>query len=125
MNSSFISGPTQTIDRILVPTDLSEVSAEALRFATLISSKTHSEVVSLHLMDAKKHYSIPDFRKEHLRIITDHIRPSIKEAIQHNPNIKFVRLQTTAAQEEIFQDITAYAEDEDFDLIIMGSHGLN
>ncbi|MBM3770595.1 MAG: universal stress protein [Acidimicrobiia bacterium] len=110
-----------TWNRILVPTDFSETSAEALRYGVELARERHAGLILLHVGDAASQIatefplgldaSLIDAERERiLKILTP------AEQIAVRP--EFVMCSGSPAEE-----IVRCAVDREVDLIVMGTHG--
>ncbi|MGK0386030.1 MAG: nucleotide-binding universal stress UspA family protein [Patiriisocius sp.] len=112
--------------RILVPTDFSSQAENALKVAVEIATKHDSEIFLLHSLDmpslirgVQNNASMPESlyfiklaEKNFATLLEkDYLGPiEIHEAIGHD---------------EIYNDINRTVEEQEIDLVIMGSHGAN
>jgi len=116
-----------SIQRVLFPTDFSEGAKRAFPQAAYLADWHDAELHILNVTgrhrhdyeDAKRHFPIPDETlAEWLR------RPHRSVSGANWPDLE--ALPTTQNQVESSEPperIVAYAEDEDIDLIVMGTHG--
>ncbi len=117
-----------TFERILFPTDFSELATSALGYAVELASKYEAQLHALHVVDDAYQYwsamgpeSIPvgpppedlldlgrtrmkAFEQEHLAELD---RPTVTHVTMGRP----------------FSEIIAYARAQNVDLIVMGTHG--
>jgi nucleotide-binding universal stress UspA family protein len=108
--------------RILVPTDFSETSAAALRYASALARRFAARVYLLHVAD------YPEISAEGDYPI------GIVETMQNAAHDRLRRLLTERDVEDLQPDyatriglpaeeIVQYAHDHGIDLIVMGTHG--
>ena len=111
-----------TIQRVLFPTDFSDGAREAFPQAAALA---HWHDAELHVMnvtgrhrhdyeDATKHFPIDD------ATLTDWLGPAASRALNLD-DLSIVQKQVESATPP--ERIVAYAEDEDIDTIVMGTHG--
>jgi nucleotide-binding universal stress UspA family protein len=110
------------LKRILVPHDFSETSTEAVRYAIALSRNFGARLYFLHV----GHDAVNQFEMEFPIGLEDALEDGVRERLlrlvtplenaELNPEFA-VRPGTPAAE------IVRYAEDEDIDLIVMGTHG--
>ncbi len=109
------------LKRILVPTDFSEYSAEAIGYACTLADKFKSELHLLHVLEV--HVSSTPVFGGGLAL-----NPRTKESNEAAENaLKRLVSERTAvratAEGPPFLEILRYAKDNDIDLIVMGTHG--
>jgi nucleotide-binding universal stress UspA family protein len=95
---------------ILVPTDFTKVSENALSHALLVAKTISADIHVVHILDNKKGISEAKFKLE-----------ALKEIVQKENG---VQINTIARLGNIFEDIDKVATEIDANLIIMGTHGL-
>jgi nucleotide-binding universal stress UspA family protein len=110
-------------DRILLPTDGSSGTTEALEHAITIADDQDATVHVLYVLD-KRHYMAASDDS------TDEIRRSLEEEAERALDEAQVRLEeegidcvTTSLEGVPHKKITDYASEEGMDLIVMGTHG--
>lgn len=106
-------------DKILLPTDGSNESKEAVNHAEELSEKFDAEVHILYVVDIAKQAGEPRVPTQ-----VESMRDSGEDIVDEVEN-KFENAYTeTAVKVGIpHQEINTYVEEEDIDLITMGSHG--
>lgn len=114
----------KTINKILVPTDLSEESTSALDYAFILAQNFGAEIYCVHVLDKNSiialntsYYAPGDFLEE----IEKHANVKIKELLK-----KYLKSDTRVFHEIIYglpyKEISDYAEKNKIDLIVMNSH---
>lgn len=110
-------------DDILLPTDGSGATTEALEHALSIAADKDATVHVLYVLD-KRHFMAAD------EATTAEVRRSLEEEATHALDDAQVRIEDegvnceTVSTEGIpHRTIVDYAEDEGMDLIVMGTHG--
>jgi len=110
-------------DRILLPTDGSSATTEALEHAVTIAADQDATVQVLYVLD-KRHYMAASEDS------TDEIRRSLEEEAERAVDDARVRLEEegidceTATLEGVpHKTITDFATEQAVDLIVMGTHG--
>jgi len=114
---------------ILVATDFSDISDEALRAAALYAKTFHSRVLVAHVFDPTPNvppvvWSRPDLLERSIRVeIEEAIRETLTaktaELLKEVPEVELSVIQHPSAGRAIVE----MAEDEGADLVILGSHG--
>ena len=110
--------------KILVPIDDADHSLRALEYAGIVASVFKAEVVALHLIDPKLFKSKKDFHLALNNFVDEQVRPKFKKAIQSNPAMTKIRLETRALQSEISEHILEFKDELEADFIVMSSQGL-
>jgi nucleotide-binding universal stress UspA family protein len=115
------------LHRILVPTDFSKYSQNALTYALAFADKFGADVYLLHVVQDLALF-IPD-----AVIATPPISPPIAQltsaarmALDHviqEMSIKNVKLHTEVREGTPFYEIIRFAKESNVDLIVMGTHG--
>lgn len=90
----------------------------------MLSSDQDVKVTALHLVDAHEYNSKEEYELELNKIKELELRPRLMEAVKINPSLSKIKLQVMPIQSDIDEDILDYAENNQIDFIIMGSHGL-
>ncbi|MGD8606224.1 MAG: universal stress protein [Myxococcales bacterium] len=114
---------------ILVATDFSEISDEALRTAALYAKSFHARVLVAHVFDPTPNippvvWSRPDLLERSIRVeIEDAIRETLSgktsEFLKGVPEVELSVIQHPSPGRALVE----LAEDEHVDLMILGSHG--
>jgi nucleotide-binding universal stress UspA family protein len=109
------------LKRILAPTDFSEYSGEAMRYACGLAEKFDAELHLLHVLEMHAS-STPVFAGG--LALTPHVQESHEAAekalLQVANDRKAIRATAVGPP---FLEILRYAKDNDIDLIVMGTHG--
>jgi nucleotide-binding universal stress UspA family protein len=113
----------QTNNHILVPTDFSEVANNALNHAVAVAKAYKNGIVLLNIIDEGFLGGLfssgqKDLVKEAVENRLDKLATQIRST--HNLEIS-TRIETG----RVYKTISQIANDENFDSIIMGSHGAN
>ena len=115
------------IKRILVPTDFSEPSQDALAYAKGLASAFGSSLHVLHVLeDLAAHAwttevyvaALPGVHEEMERQATERLGELLSEEEKRKYDAKLV-LRTGSA----FVEVVRHAREEGIDLIVMGTHG--
>lgn len=110
--------------KILVATDASEYSRQALRSALELARKFHSEVELLIVMDKQRAYAV-NLLDEHVNWL-EQIEQGGELAIRatlEGIDISDVTLTKKIVQGKPANMILQEIENENIDLVVMGSHG--
>lgn len=115
-------------ERILCPTDFSQNAELALEYACYIAGQNHSELHLLHVLPditaAMSLYGdlvfvMPD---EWVSTMDKHSNEQLATLPQHKPDAMGDVIRRTS-QGETATEIVNYANDNNIDLIVMGTHG--
>lgn len=115
------------LHRILVPTDFSKHSQNALKYAAAFVDKFGAQLHLLHVVQDLAIF-IPDMVTvappitPSLEQMTSAVRAAFERLIQENHLEKFT-IQREVRQGNPFYEIVRYAKEADVDLIVMGTHG--
>jgi len=115
-----------TYERILVPTDFSEISLTALDHARFLAERFSSTLHLLHVLedplaglDLTEGYSLPnDFLKQ----LKDRAAARLADLIAPNERVGF-HVQWTVREGSPFVEIVRYAREQNVGLIVLGTHG--
>ena len=111
--------------RILVPTDFSEHAEDALKVAAKIAKKNDSEIIILHMLELPHQMndailggtSIPEtmlFMKKANEMLDE---------ISSKPYLEGIQVTEIVKMDKPIHGITQVSQDNEIDLIVMGSHG--
>lgn len=107
--------------QILVPTDLSEISANALNYAKAIAKRHASRIVLLHVGQPVRHIAIPQ---------GGWVEEQVKERVEEEASALVAELRgegykvnAVTRYGQIVHEILALAKSDDADLIVVGTHG--
>jgi len=112
---------------ILFPTDFSETSQEAARYAISFAREFKAKVFVLHVVNEKifteglnmpRVVSIEELERE----MTEEARKRLKTLVPAE-EAEGLDWETVIRQGEPFIEIIRFAKDQDVDLIVIGTHG--
>ncbi|HKU38266.1 MAG TPA: universal stress protein [Polyangiales bacterium] len=114
------------IQRILVPTDFSAHSTEALRFAADLARRYEASLDLLHVFQTTTHalpegYVLPS--AEELERIVQAFQQSLDAAKRTAIECGASNVETVLLQGWISEEIPRFAKERGCDLIVMGTHG--
>jgi len=116
-----------TIQRILVPTDFSEASEEALKYAKEFARAFSAELHLMHVLeDLAAHAWTTEVYVAALPGVHDEMERQAKdrlEAMLSPDERQALRAQLILRVGSPFVEVVRYARDEKMDLIVMGTHG--
>ena len=120
--------------KILCPTDFSEPSYKALKTANDLAMQFSSELILIHIITPMQIFpSAPGFAPgqpaaggyitaEMTEEIREHAQKSLEMAIEDKISPE-VKVQKVVFQGNPAEGITSYAEENDIDVIVIGTHG--
>ncbi|MCK5236336.1 MAG: universal stress protein [Deltaproteobacteria bacterium] len=111
---------------MLVPTDFTDASIEAVKQAHELAKQFKSTVHLVHVINTKSeaagfyqpHMSFNNIDKEYQAKASDYIK---KFALKHLKGLK--NLKTAVLKGEPYKQIIKYANDNTVDSIVIGTHG--
>jgi nucleotide-binding universal stress UspA family protein len=111
---------------ILFPTDFSETSQEAARYAISFAREFKAKVFVLHVVNEKiftessmpRVVSVEELERE----LTEEARKRLKTLVPAE-EAEGLDWETVIRQGEPFIEIIRFAKDQDVDLIVIGTHG--
>jgi universal stress protein A len=115
------------LKRILVPTDFSKHSHNALKYAAALADKFSAELYLLHVVQ-NLGVLIPDMVNvtppvlPSVEEMTSAVRVAMERLIKENQLDKFT-VHAEAREGTPFYEIIQFAKEKDVDLIVMGTHG--
>lgn len=113
------------ITKILVPTDLSDLSLMGLDYAQLLATQFNAHISLLHVICI-----VPEFTAVPIdpgiapscctndSLSTESPERFLAKKIQHNGNITYI-----VRRGEPYREIITFAQEEGVDLIVMATHG--
>jgi len=112
------------INRILVATDLSEASENALRCAVNLAKKFKSEIVLLHI------FEVPDIDENAKRIISSSflnrdIKRQLQEAVQEVEKNEGLKISFLTKDGDLFNSMSDAALETKSDVLMVGTHGVH
>jgi universal stress protein A len=115
------------LQRILVPTDFSKFSDNALGYATAFAEKFGAQLILLHVVQDLTWF-IPEAilvapaAMPPLEEFRTAARTALDRVVQ-KMNLPVVKIQTAVVEGPPFEAIIRYAREQNIDLIVMGTHG--
>ena len=114
------------LKRILVPTDFSEPSAAAVKYAKEFAEAFGASLHVLHVLEdplvfapmSEGYATPPNFYEELEKNARDRLAAVVSAAELPTPQTR-----VTLTKGSPFVEIVRYAKSEDIDLIVMGTHG--
>ncbi len=113
-------GDAMNIKKILVPFDFSHFSDAALESATALARDFGAELHIVHVKEPFAVYQTDSRFDLHPYGELDDLKNSLEKVVPSDPHVKYRQWLMTGG---VIQDILQLADDENIDLIVMGTHG--
>ncbi len=113
----------QNLKRILVPIDFSDVSFEALRYASSIACRIHAEIIVLHVIQNYTQSDRLEITLEEDAGLVDKVRSKLEELFLKDTKIKDNSISLCIAHGKVHEVIQKIAEEKHANLIVMGTWG--
>ena len=117
--------PALNIQQILVPTDFSEPSKKALKYAVSVAKQLGAKITLLHVVELPIAYPYGDYNPfvaEPYRIVSAATATAGKICKEEKINPRFIR-ETLVKEGISYQEIVDTAKALKMDLIIIATHG--
>jgi nucleotide-binding universal stress UspA family protein len=114
------------LHRILVPTDFSKHSDNALTYAAAFAEKFHAELYLLHVVQDLSVFvpeaaiAVPSMPP--VEQLTAAVRETLERVIEKNKLRRFT-VHAEVREGSPFYEIIRFAKEQEIDLIILGTHG--
>ena len=109
------------IKRILAPVDFSSTSDKAFDYALSLARVFEAEVIALHVLQEPILYQ-PTTDQSYRDAFERSMQANL-DAVLNRHTCEGVSVRTAMVQGAPFLEIVQYAENEDCDLIVIGTHG--
>lgn len=111
--------------RILIPTDFSKYSEEALKVAAQIARKYNSEIILLHMLELPIHANVAIGDGKSIPEIIFYKNKAISnlEKLMDSDYLKGIKVSEAIEFKKVYEGVLDASEKNNVDLIVMGSHG--
>ncbi len=113
------------LNKILVPTDFSDISLQALEYAAQIAKIDNGEIIMLHVFESYTQNTMLNMRIDFTRIIEEGVEARFNEIKAKNKNLQGINIHSRVVVGKIHSEIDNIAAQENIKLIIMGTHGVS
>ncbi len=113
--------------RILVPTDFSSHAENALKTAAQIAKKTNSEIHLLHIIETPNQMNDALTASADIPEVMLYIKKATEtlDSIREQGFLENITVTESIRFERVFKGIISYTNENETDLIVMGSHGIS
>lgn len=111
------------LKKILVPTDFSELSLTALRYAASMAKHSDAEIILLHVMQPYEHEAILNKIIDFKGTLQKAIEEKLNDVKASNSDLLGVPVRVKITEGKIYESIEKIVSEEELDLIVMGTHG--
>jgi nucleotide-binding universal stress UspA family protein len=114
------------LHRILVPTDFSKFSENALTYAVAFAEKFGAELYLLHVVQDLALFIPPEVAAAPVTVSVTQLATAAHEALDRTireSNLNRFGVKREVREGNPFTEIVRFAKEQDIDLIIMGTHG--
>lgn len=113
-----------SIKRILYPTDFSEASQEALKYALFLAKSFSAHLLLLHLVEPVYTTAIAGDSLELVGQLESRIEEDAQKKLQEISNqVKYEKIEALVLRGRAFSGIIETTKEKTIDLIVMGTHG--
>lgn len=109
--------------KILVPTDFSEMSENALEFASYLSQRLEAKIQLLHVIESYKYNSALKDHNQFTDALEVGVEIKLGREAERVTKIAHLEVGTDYTKGKIYKQINKYAANGNYDLIVMGTHG--
>lgn len=119
------------IKRILLPTDFSECSKQALIYALSFARRYKAQLVLLHVIDADEYIAYaeestselsPDLRAKIIQAMKETASESFEQFLK-GQNLEEIEIETEMIEGTPFVEIARFATELSVDVIVIGTRG--
>ena len=118
--TSKISELAMSAKQILVPTDFSEFSVAALEQATLLAREHEASLLIMHVKPPPEHYTTAGLASVPVAFDDELLAEELKDFRPNDPEVGYAQRMVVG---ETVAEIVALAEQENVEMIVMGTHG--
>jgi nucleotide-binding universal stress UspA family protein len=111
------------LKKILVPTDFSDLSNTALRYAASMAKHSDAEIILLHVMQPYEHEAILNKIIDFKGTLQKAIQDKLNEVKANTPDLLGVNVRVKIVEGKVYETIEKIVKEEDLDLVVMGTHG--
>ncbi|TRX38607.1 universal stress protein [Flavobacterium sp. ZT3R18] len=111
--------------RILIPTDFSKYADLAIEAGAQIAKKNNAEIVLIHMLElpGQTNDAITGGTSIPAIMLFKNKADEILKDIKNRPYLSGIHIKEVVLLDNVYKGITTYSNQNDIDLIVMGSHG--
>ncbi|PWA10174.1 universal stress protein [Flavobacterium laiguense] len=111
--------------RILIPTDFSKYADQAIEAGAQIAKKNNAEIVLIHMLElpGQSNDAVTGETSIPAIMLFKQKADEILKSIKDRPYLKGIPITEVILLDNVYKGIATYANKNDIDLIVMGSHG--
>jgi len=110
-------------EHILIPTDGSDGARKAIREAVELADLTDATVHGLYVIDTRDYNTLPESKWLSLQDEFESAGETATAVVQSEADARDVDAVTSITRGVPHEEILQYTEDNDIDLVVMGTHG--
>ena len=114
-----------TLKNILVPSDFSECSGQAMRYGLELARKFDATLHLVHVVQdpATQPWATEGFAMPLLEVTEEWLKEAETRLTASVPEADRSRVRVSSLLGAVYPEVLRYAQDEEIDLIVMGTHG--
>ncbi|TVR80488.1 MAG: universal stress protein [Chitinophagaceae bacterium] len=112
-----------SINKILVPTDFSKLSLEALEYAAIMCKHSDAEILLLHVIESTDNYKHLNEALNINDVMQEALNKKLQQIKSENVSLHDIEIKVRMTEGKIYEQIEKIREEESADLIVMGTHG--
>jgi nucleotide-binding universal stress UspA family protein len=114
-----------TLKNILVPSDFSECSGQAMRYGLELARKFGATLHLVHVVQdpATQPWATEGFAMPLLEVTEEWLKEAETRLTASVPEADRSRVRVSSLLGAVYPEVLRYAQDEEIDLIVMGTHG--
>ncbi|QAU14503.1 universal stress protein (plasmid) [Halorubrum sp. BOL3-1] len=110
-------------DTILIPTDGSDGARKAIREGIQLADLTGATVHGLYVIDTRDYNTLPESKWLSLQDELESTGETATEVVESEADARDVDTVTSITRGIPHEEILAYIESNDIDVVVMGTHG--
>ncbi len=113
------------LKKILVPTDFSELSQNALNYAATIAKFAEAEIVLLHVLELYEKHSHLEKLIDLREVVQKAVNEKLVKLQEKNVNLWNIKITAKLVSGNVHEEIEKFSKENKIDLIVMGTHGVS
>ncbi|GIV35194.1 MAG: universal stress protein UspA [Chitinophagales bacterium] len=110
--------------KILVPTDFSQLSLNALNYAGTLARLTEAEISLLHVLELYELHSHLSEILDMKKVVEKAVSEKLTQIQKENASLLGVKIKAHVVSGNVTEEIQKFAKEQKTDLIVMGTHGV-